>query len=140
MRDHTEPRLAKWPFFFADIVLLGAAYFIYSQAVLPLSFAQLALIASCVALGAVLSLVPFLLEYRTTVRLAEAGAVTTIVAQVQHIQSVAAQITGATAQWNSVQEQAEQTSLQAKQITERMAAEAKGFQQFMEQINDSEKA
>jgi len=139
MRDQIEPKLSKLPFYFADALLLGAALFIYNQSPHPLGAWQTGLIVLSVACGAWISVLPFVLEYRARVKVAEAGALTTVIAQIQNMETIAAQISGATGQWQTVQEQASQTAVTARQITERMAAEAKGFAEFMQRANDSEK-
>jgi molecular chaperone GrpE (heat shock protein) len=140
MRDQTEPKLSKLPFYFADALLLGAALFIYNQSPHPLGAWQTGLVVLTVACGAWLSVLPFVLEYRARVKVAEAGALTTVINQIQNVESIAAQISGATGQWQTVQEQASQTAATARQVTERMAAEAKAFAEFMQRANDSEKA
>ncbi len=140
MRDQIEPKLSKLPFYFADALLLGAALFIYNQSPHPLGAWQTALMVLSVACGAWLSVLPFVLEYRARVKVAEAGALTTVIAKIQNLEAIAAQISSATGQWQTVQEQASQTTASARQITERMAAEAKGFAEFMQRANDSEKA
>jgi molecular chaperone GrpE (heat shock protein) len=53
---------------------------------------------------------------------------------------VAQQISSATGQWQTVQEQADKTAGLAKQISERMSSELKGFTEFMQRSNESEKA
>jgi molecular chaperone GrpE (heat shock protein) len=140
MYDRTEPNLPKWPFFLGDLLLLGAAWFIYSQSVRPVGPWQIGLIVLCAAGGAALTVIPFLLEYRVLVKVAEARGLTTLATQMQNLEGVAAQITDATARWQSVQEQAGKTSSAAKAIAERMGAEVKAFTEFMQQVNSSEKA
>ncbi|WP_138223147.1 hypothetical protein [Nibricoccus aquaticus] len=57
------PKLNPWPFIVGDAVLLGTAALIASQSPAPLTGAPLIATAGCVALGAVLACVPFLLNY-----------------------------------------------------------------------------
>ncbi|MGC4074672.1 MAG: hypothetical protein QM760_19655 [Nibricoccus sp.] len=57
------PKLNPWPFIVGDAVLLGTAAFIASQSRSPLTGIPLLAIAGCVALGAVLACIPFLLNY-----------------------------------------------------------------------------
>jgi molecular chaperone GrpE (heat shock protein) len=140
MNEPNIPRLPKWPFFVADLVLLGTAGFIYSQNPAPKSLPELALIAACIALGAWLSVAAYWWEYRASVKLAEADSLITATAQIKNLEKVAAQIHEATSQWQQVQEQANQTADQAKQMTARMTSEAKAFAEFIERANDSEKA
>jgi molecular chaperone GrpE (heat shock protein) len=140
MRDQMEFKLHKTPFFIGDLMLLGAAFFIYFQSKLPMGAWQIFFIVLCVAGGAVLGIMPFLLEYRLALKLAEANALADVVPQIQNVQGVAQQISSATGQWQTVQEQADKTAGLAKQISERMSAELKGFTEFMQRSNDSEKA
>src|SRR5437870_10116629 len=104
MRNPSEPPLAKWPFFLGDGLLLGAASLICFQSKVPLGFWQVCFLVVAVAAGAWLSIMPFLLEYRVAARLAEARALTTFVSQMQNLERLAAQISGATGQWQNVQE------------------------------------
>jgi len=140
MRDPKETRLSKWAFFLGDFLLLGAAGLIYSKSSLPLGAWQIGFIVLCVAAGAWLAVLPFLLEYRVVARFAEADALADVVGQITSLESIAEQITGATARWQSVQEAADKVAMTAKGIAERMSAEAKAFTEFMQRANDSEKA
>src|SRR5437867_1659283 len=71
MSNQIEPKLSKWPFYLADVVLLGAAWFIFAQSKLPMGIWEILLSTLCIALGALLSIVPFVLEYRLIAKLAE---------------------------------------------------------------------
>jgi molecular chaperone GrpE (heat shock protein) len=140
MSDSTEPRLPKWPFYLGDGLLLGAAYFICSRTPVPLGFWQVGLAVLCVAVGAILCVAPYLSEYRAGVKLAEARGLVTVVAQIQNLERIAGQISGATGKWQEAQEQADKTAAAARDISERMTAEVKSFTEFMQRANDSEKA
>jgi len=140
MQDSTAPRLAKWPFFVGNALLLALAWFIFHQGTRPLAAWEVLACVVCVGVGAVFSIWPFVLEYRSAEKLLETVALTSVVSQVQNLEQVAAQISGATAQWQSVQESADKTARQAKEIAESMAIEAKSFNEFLQQANDSEKA
>src|SRR6266702_4207346 len=140
MRDPTDATISKWPFFVGDVLLFGAAVFVYAQSKLPMGLWEMCFAGLCLAAGAVLGIAPFVLEYRATVKLAEAGALATVVAQIQNLEAIAAQIRSATVHWQEVQEQAGKTSLAAKEIAERMRAEVEAFTQFMQRMNESEKA
>lgn len=94
----------------------------------------------CVSLGAVFSIWPFVLEYRSAEKLLETATLTTVVAQIQNVEQVAAQISAATAQWQTVQETAAKTAGQSKEIAHSMAQETKAFTEFLQRANDSEKS
>jgi molecular chaperone GrpE (heat shock protein) len=134
------PKVTKWPFFLGDALLLATASYIWFEIKAPLGVGPLSLAVLCVAAGAVLAVLPFLLEYRALARVAEAGALTTVVAQIQHLEKIAGQISGATGQWQSAQEQADKTARAASELAARMTAEASAFTEFLQRANDSEKA
>jgi len=140
MRDPMSPTLAKWPFYVGDLLLLGAAYFVSSQSKLPMGPWQIVFVVLCVAGGAWLCVMPFLLEYRVQAKLAEAHSLTTVVAQIRNLDGIAQQISGATARWQTVQEQADKTATAAKTVADGMSHELKTFGEFMQRANDSEKA
>jgi molecular chaperone GrpE (heat shock protein) len=140
MQESTAPRLAKWPFFLGNVLLLAIAWFIFHQSKRPMGGVEVLALIACVGVGAVFSIWPFVLEYRSAEKLLETVALTSVVAQVQNLEQLAGQISGATAQWQTVQESADKTARQAKEIAQSMADEAKSFNQFLQQANDSEKA
>jgi len=140
VQDRLEIRLPKWPFFLGDAFLLGMAYFIYWESKYPLGRWELTACAVCVALGAVLGVLPYLLEYRGLLRRIEARGLESVTEKIQKLETVAAQISSATNHWQSAQEQADKTAALAREISERMAAEVRDFSTFMEQLNQGEKA
>ncbi len=140
MRAPFEFKLAKWPFILGDLLMLGAAYFTFSQTKLPMVWWQVGFIILCVAGGAALAIMPFLLEYRLVAKLAEANALGDAVSQIQKLQVVGEQITSATGRWIVAQEEADKTAATAKAIADRITAEAKAFSEFLERANESEKA
>ena len=127
MRNQTEPALSKWPFYLGDLLLVGVAGLIYSKSNLPFGLGEAGLITVCVAAGAVLAILPFVLEYRVAARLAESASLTEVVAQIQQVETVAQQISGATARWQSVQEVAERVASTSKAIAERMSTRSSGI-------------
>src|SRR5205085_12537540 len=94
----------------------------------------------CVTAGAVLAVLPFLLEYRVVSKLAEANALADTVLQIKNMQAVAEQIASATARWQGVQEVADRVANTSKAIAERMSVEAKSSTEFMQKANETEKA
>src|SRR5436190_20765632 len=101
---------------------------------------QLFFILLCAAGGAMLCIAPFLLEYRLLLKLADAETLTSVTAHLQNLDLVAKQIGSATGQWNTVQEHADKTAIQAQQISDKMSAEVKAFTEFLQRTSDSEKA
>ncbi len=140
MSESIAPKLTKWPFFLGDALLVGMACFIVSQCKLPLGHWELGFVVLCIAGGALLGVAPFLIEYDALVKVTEAGTLTTAVAQLKHLEDIAAQISGATGRWQDAQDAADQTTRSAKEIAERMNSEVQAFTEFMRKANDSERA
>jgi len=138
--ESSAPRLAKWPFFLGSILLLALAAFLCFHGRTRISGWEVLAVVICTGVGAAFSIWPFLLEYRSAEKLVETMALTSVVSQVQNIEQLAEQIGGATARWQSVQDSADKTARQAKEISEKIATEAKSFTEFLKNANDSEKA
>lgn len=139
MYSKNLPAVPKWPFLLGDTLCLGLAAFICFQSNLPLSRSELLACIACVGLGAMLGSLPFLLEYRALVQIVQADAVATVVEQIRNLETVARQISSATSQWQSVQESADKTGALAKDITDRITAEARAIGKLLETANDTEK-
>src|SRR5690242_4396052 len=114
MHDKKEPKLTKWPFFLGDFLLLAVAYFISAQSRFPVELWQMLVMFLCVATSAALGVLPFLLEYRLLVKVAEAQALSTVVGQIQHLEIIAAQISQATNQWQNIHGEAEKVGTVAR--------------------------
>jgi molecular chaperone GrpE len=140
MQTQMPSRVPKWPFFAGDGLFIGAAYFIYLQTRFPMGAWQLFFIVLCAAGGAVLAIMPFLLEYRLLLKLAEAQTLTSVTSQLKNLEQIAKQIGSATGQWYTVQESADKTAAQVQQISDKMSAELHAFTEFMQRSNESEKA
>ena len=140
MTNRPAPVLAKWPFFLGSVLLLAVAGYIVQQNPHALNLTQLSLLVSAVAVGALLVVAPFVLEYRAALKFAEADTLTDAVAQIENLQTLAKQISGATAQWQDVQSAAGKTATSAKEISEQMAGEVANFTEFMKKANDTEKS
>jgi molecular chaperone GrpE (heat shock protein) len=140
MINRNAPRLAKWPFLVGDALLLGLAYFLCSQSERPMSVPELFACVICVTLGAALMALPFLLEHRALIQLAEAENLATTVAQIENLEQLAAQIGYATSQWQIVRESSDRTASMAKEIAQGMAAEVESFNEFLQRTSDDEKS
>ena len=140
MQDTQRIKVSKWPFFLGDGVMLGMAYFIFWQGANPLLRWEVVACAACVALGALLGVLPFFLEHRSLLKVIETSAVGSAAEKIQNLQAVSGQITNAANLWENAQQQAEITTNAAKEITDRMNAELQDFKQFLEKANESERA
>src|SRR5215475_8883912 len=99
MNDRRAPSLTKWPFYIADLVLLGLAIWLLKHYPHPLPTWPATLMVGCVFAASVLAVWPYRVEYETSVKLAEADHLTTTVNQIKNLQGVAEQIRLATGQW-----------------------------------------
>jgi molecular chaperone GrpE (heat shock protein) len=140
MTDRAAHRLSKWPFFLGDVLLLGVAGLAFWQGSRPLEMWEMVLLASCVAGGAGLCVIPFILEYRYLMKLAQVERLQRALLQVHNIEGIARQIASATSCWQAIQDDARKSVDASREITDSMTAEARAFQQFLEKANDTERA
>jgi len=140
MKDRRVPTVPKWPFYAADVVLVGLAFWMVSHFPHPLATWPATLMALCVAGAAVLGVWPHRMEYEATLKFAQSDGLADAVKEIRNVQTVAEQIRLATGQWQGVQEHAAKTTSAAKEIADRIAAEASAFSEFIQKANDSEKA
>jgi molecular chaperone GrpE (heat shock protein) len=140
VNDSKHWTVPKWPFLLGDALLLAAAACFIQHAPHPIGRWEIVTASACVALGAILGALPFILDYLAIVKVIEAGALGSIAEKIQNLEKLAAQISAATAEWTNAQTQAEKTSAGAKEISDKMAGEVREFSEFMRKMNDSEKA
>lgn len=131
-------KVPKWPFFLGDAVMLGLAYFIYWQARLPLARWEIVACAVCVGLGALLGILPFLLEHRGVLKLIETSVVGSAAEKIQDLETIAGQISSAANLWENANHQADKTAVAAREITERMDSELRDFKEFLQNTQKSE--
>ncbi len=140
MNIQPGPKLPKWPFFLGNGVLLGLACFIFAQSSSPMSRSQMVLFLLAGVLGALLAVIPFLFEYWAAVKLVETSGLVSTVEQIRHLELLAVQISAATAQWQLVQEYSASTVTAARDVSDKMVAEAAAFTEFLKKTNDAEKS
>ena len=142
MNDATNWKVPKWPFLLGDVLLMVFGYFFVLHSPLPIRHWGIA--AGCVAVGAILGVIPFILDYRAMGRALEVNALGAVAEKIQNLEKLAAQISSATNQWAGVQESvqgnSDKTVAVTKEIADRMAEEIHLFSEFMKKMNDSEKA
>ncbi len=136
----TNWKIPKWPFLLGDALLLGFAFYIVWQSPHPISQWQTIVCLAAAAVGALLGVAPFILDYRAILRLVEVNALGEVGSKIQELERLAAQINAATGEWINVQTQAEKISAGADEIAGRMAGEVRQFSEFIQKMNDSEKA
>jgi molecular chaperone GrpE (heat shock protein) len=142
MNETTNWQVPKWPFLLGDGLLILFGFVIVRHSPLAGHWAIIA--TGCVALGAVLGVIPFILDYRAMGKALEVNALGAIAEKIQNLEKLAAQISSATNHWvaaeESIRGQAEKTTVAAKAIADRMTNEVIEFSDFMKKMNDSEKA
>jgi molecular chaperone GrpE (heat shock protein) len=140
------PRLPKLPFIVGDVLLLllaGALFWMGrhfpGQGGPMLVWWEAVALTVCVALGAGLSIAPWILEHRAAVRLLETRELEAVVEKVQNLDEVGRLIRGATAGWQAVQDDARRAMDASRELAEQMSAEAKSFQEFLQRSQDAER-
>lgn len=140
MTKPMQPGIVKWPFVVGDAILLGLIAVLFRQTKLPLDHQSLLIFAGLCALGALVLMLPAILEYLALTRLSHSEALTSAVDPLRNLEQLTAQIALATSQWQGVHEHSGKTVAAAREISERMTAEATSFREFLQKANDSEKS
>jgi molecular chaperone GrpE (heat shock protein) len=135
-----ESRLPLWPFLVADTLLLGAGGLLLWQGHRPLLWWEAALMIVCGTTAAGSLVFPFARRNGDEQALSQARLLAQATGQLEKIDRVVAQITGATNQWSEYQSHASETVSAAKGVAESMAAEARNFTEFLQKANDTERA
>jgi molecular chaperone GrpE (heat shock protein) len=139
MNDVRDWKIPKWPFLLGNGLLLAFAYLTVWKSPHPISKWEIIACFAAAALGAVLGIVPFLLDYRAMGKAIQVNALGAVSEKIQDLEKLAAQIASATNQWDVIQNQAEKTAAGARQIADKMGTEVREFSEFMQKMNDSEK-
>src|SRR5215469_7429915 len=144
MKESPNWMMPKWPFFLANGLLIVVAAIVVCTVQRPLSHSIVCIWVGCVVLGALLSCLPFILDYLAICKLIEVNALTTVSDQLQNLEKYSTQISAATDRWAMVQEttkgNTDKTVAAAKEIADRMTDEIQEFNEFQMKLNDTEKA
>jgi molecular chaperone GrpE (heat shock protein) len=135
-----KPPLPLWPFVMVDALFLGLAALLLKFGHHPLSWQEAGLLVLCGALGSWSLVTPFLRRNADEQALSQAKLLAEATGQIQKLDQLAGQISGATNQWLELQSHTAEAAESAKQIAERMAAEARAFTEFMQRAGETEKA
>lgn len=143
MTDGSDSKLPRRQFVGAcilgDLLLLSLAAFIFLRSPTPMGRWEIATYVACVAIGACIMIMPFIVEYRALLKLAEAERLATAVQHIEHIEAVGRQITNATANWQAAHELSAKNVESARQLGEAVTSGARAFSDFIHRANDSEK-
>ncbi len=140
MTGPSAPKVPKWAFFAGDIFLLAVGWLVAFKSPTPLGHFATGCLVLTVLAGAMLAVLPFLLDHRREIKASEVADLKSAMEQIENLRGVANQISFATAQWQLVQEQAGKTITAATEISDRMTAESQSFTEFLSKANDTEKA
>lgn len=144
MKDSSNWQVPKWPFLLFGGLLCAASAVLTIRPAHAITEMEIVLAIASVGLGALLACLPFILEYRATVKLVEVNALGAVAERLENMKTFSAQISDATDRWARVQdttkESAEKTAAAAREIAGRMADELREFNEFQAKMNDSEKA
>ena len=142
--DPTKWKVPKLPFLIINALLLAFAYFLVWKSPHPITLLEAGLCIGACAIGGLVGVIPFILDYRAMGKIIEVNALGAVADKIQGLDRVSEQITNASKEWNlvqtGVQVEATKTAAGAKQIADKMAEEVRQFSEFMQKINDTEKA
>lgn len=134
------PRTPKWPYLLADAVLVATAAAVAWKAAPVWTWREISLVGGLTGLGAWILIQPFQRDHEAAVKLFEQVNLASAAEKLGSLEKAAQQITAATAQWQEVQALSGRTVKTAGDIAGQIAAEAKGFSDFLTRANDGEKA
>ena len=135
-----KPPLPLWPFVVVDALFLGLAVLLLKFGHRPLLWQEAGFLVLCGALGAWSFLTPFLRRNADEQAFSQTKLLAEATGQIQKLDQLAGQISGATNQWLELQSHTAQAADSARQVAERMSAEAKAFTEFMQRASETEKA
>ena len=126
-------------FFVSDVILLTAAWLVYAQAHRPMQFYELTAVAVCTGLGAWLGVWPFVLRHRALMAREERAELADAAGRINQLESLVQRIERVAGLWQHAEDQANRAIAAAREIGERISAEARGFQTFLEQAQNVER-
>jgi molecular chaperone GrpE (heat shock protein) len=101
---------------------------------------EIALVGGLTGLGAWIFIQPFQKDHEAAVKLFEQVNLASAAEKLSSLDKTAQQIAAATAQWQDIQAVSSKTVNAAGNIASQIAAEAKGFSEFLTRANDGEKS
>jgi hypothetical protein len=133
------PRPPKWPYFLGDALLLALACYV-GLTVDPLSALALSVIFGCVALGALLAAVPYLLDALSDQRAADAAFQQKLEAQNQRLAHAADVLAATAAQIKAAHEAAAKAVHAADALPYKLQEKIAEFTNQLQERDDEDKA
>jgi hypothetical protein len=128
------PKLNPWPFIIGDVALLGLAAFVSWQSKTPLAGTPLIVVAVCVALGAVLACIPFLLNYTRRQDLVLAERQSEIAALAQSTAASAEQLSIAAASLHTIADTAAKAVKHVEHLPARIQEKVAEFKTQLNEV------
>lgn len=132
------PKLNLWPFIVVDALLLAVASFIGLRAPGPLSSAQLLVVGLLIFLGAILAVIPFLLNFTRRQENALAERQREIAALAQSTAASAEQLSIAAASLHTIAETASKSAKHAEQLPQKLQEKIHEFKEQLNEVSMSE--
>lgn len=140
MDKKNTPLPIKWPFLLGDGLMVLLAVIIIISGPYPFVSWQLILAACCTAFGAILAIVPFILQHNAELKLLEIEGLTTASEQIKKVEEIGFQITNAANLWISAQDISKKSIKTAEEVAAKMSVESRKFIEALEKANDAERA
>ena len=144
MSDDRQPaRLAKWPFYLADLLLCAVIFFVLYQLGTFEGTTELLIVVACLvtaAIAAWISILPWLKEHSGAVQVSDSANLRSSLEQIRSVEKVADLIRQSNIQWQGVQDASGKTLTAAREISEKMKVEADEFMKFISHAHDQERA
>ena len=105
--DRAPARLAKWPFYLADLLLCAVIFFVLNQLGAFEGTTDMLIVVACLvvaALAAWFSVLPWLKEHHAATQLSDSSNLKTSLEQIKSVEKVADLIRQSNSQWQGVQE------------------------------------
>src|SRR5688500_20315237 len=119
--DRGPARLAKWPFYLADLLLSAVIFFVLYRLGTFEGTTEMVIVAACLAVAAIaawISIMPWLKEHDASVQLTDSSNLKTSLEQIKGVEKVADLIRQSNSQWQGVQEASARTVTSAREITD----------------------
>ena len=144
MSDDRQPaRLAKWPFYLADLLLCAVIFFVLYQLGTFEGTTEMLIVVACLvtaAIAAWISVLPWLKEHSGAVQVSDSANLRSSLEQIRSVEKVADLIRQSNIQWQGVQDASGKTLTAAREISEKMKVEADEFMKFISHAHDQERA
>jgi molecular chaperone GrpE (heat shock protein) len=141
--DRAPARLAKWPFYLADLLLCAVIFFVLNQLGAFEGTTDMLIVLACLVVAAIaawLSVLPWLKEHHAAIQLSDSSNLKSSLEQIRSVEKVADLIRQSNSQWQGVQDASARTLASAREITDKMKLEADEFMKFISSAHDQERA